>query len=198
MRLACSDLTVTNQSAGHWLPLERKTELTEDILSGLKPSNSRSPHTSFEHEDQQCLHPKRHLPPIRPAFASWKVYHVGIRVPDFDEAIAWYTTKLDFRLVKSAVIGNLTFGFVSPATDDSFSVEIWPDQVRPTVRPMRISVTATHYRDGTISACMSTTLTLRLRNSSAATSRSLASRTMCPCLACASLSSAILGATYWK
>jgi catechol 2,3-dioxygenase-like lactoylglutathione lyase family enzyme len=57
-------------------------------------------------------------------FASWKVYHVGIRVPDFDEAIAWYTTKLDFRLVKSAVIGNLTFGFVSPAADDSFSVEI--------------------------------------------------------------------------
>jgi pimeloyl-ACP methyl ester carboxylesterase len=36
MRLACSDLTVTNQSAGHWLPLERKTELTEDILSGAR------------------------------------------------------------------------------------------------------------------------------------------------------------------
>jgi catechol 2,3-dioxygenase-like lactoylglutathione lyase family enzyme len=57
-------------------------------------------------------------------FASWKVDHAGIRVPDFDEAVAWYTNTLDFRLLRSVSIGKLTFGFISPATDDSFSFEI--------------------------------------------------------------------------
>jgi glyoxylase I family protein len=57
-------------------------------------------------------------------FASWKVNHAGIRVPDFDEAVAWYTNTLDFRLLRSISIGKLTFGFVSPATDESFSFEI--------------------------------------------------------------------------
>jgi pimeloyl-ACP methyl ester carboxylesterase len=33
MRGACSDLSITYQPAGHWLPLERKAALTEDILS---------------------------------------------------------------------------------------------------------------------------------------------------------------------
>ena len=33
---ACHDLTVTNLPAGHWLPLERKTELVETIRSWLK------------------------------------------------------------------------------------------------------------------------------------------------------------------
>jgi catechol 2,3-dioxygenase-like lactoylglutathione lyase family enzyme len=57
-------------------------------------------------------------------FASWKVDHAGIRVPDFEEAVAWYTTKLDFRLIKTVSIGQLTFGFFSPAADDSFSIEV--------------------------------------------------------------------------
>jgi hypothetical protein len=33
MRAACSDLSMTYQPAGHWLPLERKAELAEDIRS---------------------------------------------------------------------------------------------------------------------------------------------------------------------
>ena len=57
-------------------------------------------------------------------FASWRADHCGIRVPDFDEAIAWYTDTLDFRLLRSVSIGNLTFGFVAPAADDTFSFEI--------------------------------------------------------------------------
>jgi catechol 2,3-dioxygenase-like lactoylglutathione lyase family enzyme len=57
-------------------------------------------------------------------FASWKVNHAGIRVPDFEEAVAWYTNTLDFRLLRSVSLGKLTFGFVSPATDDYFSFEI--------------------------------------------------------------------------
>ncbi|MGV1760873.1 alpha/beta hydrolase [Rhizobium sp. A22-96] len=33
MRQACSNLAVTHQVAGHWLPLERKSGVSEDILS---------------------------------------------------------------------------------------------------------------------------------------------------------------------
>jgi pimeloyl-ACP methyl ester carboxylesterase len=36
MRRACPDLMVTRQPAGHWLPLERKTELVDDIRSWAK------------------------------------------------------------------------------------------------------------------------------------------------------------------
>jgi len=57
-------------------------------------------------------------------FASWKVDHAGIRAPDFDQAVAWYVDTLDFRLLKSVSIGALTFGFIAPAADDSFSFEI--------------------------------------------------------------------------
>jgi pimeloyl-ACP methyl ester carboxylesterase len=38
MRSACADLSVTNLPAGHWLPLERKTELVQTIGSWLKTS----------------------------------------------------------------------------------------------------------------------------------------------------------------
>jgi pimeloyl-ACP methyl ester carboxylesterase len=36
MRRACQDLSVTSLPAGHWLPLERKTEVVEAIRSWLK------------------------------------------------------------------------------------------------------------------------------------------------------------------
>jgi pimeloyl-ACP methyl ester carboxylesterase len=36
MRDGCDDLSVTNLPAGHWLPLERKSELTESIRSWLE------------------------------------------------------------------------------------------------------------------------------------------------------------------
>ncbi len=35
MRHACSDLCLTDQPAGHWLPLERKAEVTKDIRSWI-------------------------------------------------------------------------------------------------------------------------------------------------------------------
>jgi glyoxylase I family protein len=57
-------------------------------------------------------------------FASWKVDHAAIRVPDFDAAIAWYTEKLDFRLRKHVSFAGLTFAFLSPAGDDSFIFEL--------------------------------------------------------------------------
>jgi catechol 2,3-dioxygenase-like lactoylglutathione lyase family enzyme len=65
-------------------------------------------------------------PAARPSspFAPWKVDHSGIRVPDPNEAVAWYTKTLDFRLRRSVSVGALTFVFMSPATDDNFSLEI--------------------------------------------------------------------------
>jgi catechol 2,3-dioxygenase-like lactoylglutathione lyase family enzyme len=57
-------------------------------------------------------------------FASWKVDHAAIRVPDFDAAIAWYTEKLDFRLKKHVSFAGLTFAFLSPAGNNSFIFEL--------------------------------------------------------------------------
>jgi glyoxylase I family protein len=57
-------------------------------------------------------------------FASWKVDHPGIRVPDFDAAIAWYTKKLDFRLKHSMPLAGLTFALLSLAADDCFILEL--------------------------------------------------------------------------
>jgi glyoxylase I family protein len=48
-------------------------------------------------------------------FASWKVDHAAIRVPDFATAVEWYTQKLDFRLRKQVSFAGLTFAFLSPA-----------------------------------------------------------------------------------
>ncbi len=36
MRISCKDLSVTNMPAGHWLPLESKTELVQEIRLWLK------------------------------------------------------------------------------------------------------------------------------------------------------------------
>jgi catechol 2,3-dioxygenase-like lactoylglutathione lyase family enzyme len=57
-------------------------------------------------------------------FASWKFEHAAIRVPNFDAAVAWYSEKLDFRLVKSSPLGDKVYGFMtSPAVEVSFMVE---------------------------------------------------------------------------
>ena len=61
--------------------------------------------------------------PVSP-FASWRVDHAGIRVPDFGIAIAWYTEKLDLRLRKQVSFAGLTFAFLSPAGDDKFIFEL--------------------------------------------------------------------------
>lgn len=57
-------------------------------------------------------------------FASWKGDHAGIRVPDFATAVAWYSEKLDFRVMHTMPYGEMTFGFLSPAADDSFRIEL--------------------------------------------------------------------------
>ena len=57
-------------------------------------------------------------------FASLKINHAAIRVPDFDTGVAWYADKLDFRLRQSVSLAGLTFSFLYPAADDSFHFEL--------------------------------------------------------------------------
>lgn len=57
-------------------------------------------------------------------FSSWRIDRAGIRVPDFDTAVAWYTEKLDFRLKHSLPVAGLSFALVSPAADDQFVFEL--------------------------------------------------------------------------
>ena len=57
-------------------------------------------------------------------FTSMKGDHAGIRVPDFDAAIAWYTDKLDFRVMHVWPYGDLQLAYVAPAVDSSFRIEI--------------------------------------------------------------------------
>jgi catechol 2,3-dioxygenase-like lactoylglutathione lyase family enzyme len=57
-------------------------------------------------------------------FASLKINHTAIRVPDFDTAVGWYADKLDFRLKQSVSVAGLTFGFLYPDGDDSFHFEL--------------------------------------------------------------------------
>ncbi|MBD8655982.1 VOC family protein [Oxalobacteraceae sp. CFBP 13730] len=57
-------------------------------------------------------------------FTSWRGDHVGLRVPDFDTAVAWYRGTLDFRLIRTMVLGEKTLAFLAPASDDSFRIEL--------------------------------------------------------------------------
>ncbi|SEG63537.1 glyoxylase I family protein [Bryocella elongata] len=57
-------------------------------------------------------------------FASMKINHTAIRVPDFDTAAAWYQDTLDFRVKQSLNFAGVTFAFVYPAGDDSFHFEL--------------------------------------------------------------------------
>ena len=57
-------------------------------------------------------------------FASLKINHAAIRVPDSDTAVAWYADKLDFRLKQSVSFAGLPFGFLYTTADDSFHFEL--------------------------------------------------------------------------
>ncbi len=69
-------------------------------------------------------------------------------MPDFDSAVAWYTEKLDFRLIRSLPLRELTYGFLSPAADASFSLEIVAGPGAENRPPIRVSATAKSWRVG--------------------------------------------------
>lgn len=66
------------------------------------------------------------LPAAKPStpFTSMKGDHVGVRVPDINDAITWYTEKLDFRVVKRWPYGDLQLAYLTPAVDSSFKLEL--------------------------------------------------------------------------
>ena len=76
------------------------------------------------------------LPAARPEspFASMRADHCGIRVPDFETAIAWYTDKLDFRVQWDWPDVGLHFAFVVPPNDAGFRIELLTGG-EPTPRP---------------------------------------------------------------
>ena len=55
-------------------------------------------------------------PPASSPLASLKINHAAIRVPDFDEAVAWYADKLDFRSKQTVSVAGLSFS--APSSDD--------------------------------------------------------------------------------
>jgi len=57
-------------------------------------------------------------------FASLVGHHVGIRVPDYDAALTWYTRKLDFRVLHQWPYGELRLAYLAPPTDDNFHIEL--------------------------------------------------------------------------
>lgn len=57
-------------------------------------------------------------------FASWRVGHVGVRVPDFAAAVAWYTETLAFRVTDTWQRGERTLALLSLAGDDRFQIEL--------------------------------------------------------------------------
>lgn len=57
-------------------------------------------------------------------FASFGGHHVGVRVPDYEAAKAWYTEKLDFRVLQEWPYGDLQLAYLSPAADDDFHLEL--------------------------------------------------------------------------
>lgn len=50
--------------------------------------------------------------------------HVGIRVPDYDAAIKWWTEKLDFRIIHQWDYADEKLAYLAPANDNSFWVEV--------------------------------------------------------------------------
>jgi glyoxylase I family protein len=76
-------------------------------------------------------------PPRNPAspFASFAGHHVGVRVPDYEAAKAWYLDKLDFRVLQEWPYGELKLAYLMPANDDDFHLELLAGPI-PNARPV--------------------------------------------------------------
>jgi len=76
-------------------------------------------------------------PPRNPdsPFASFGGHHVGVRVPDYAAAKAWYTEKLDFRVLQEWPYGDLQLAYLCPPDDDGFHLDLLAGPV-PHPRPV--------------------------------------------------------------
>jgi len=50
--------------------------------------------------------------------------HIGIRVPNYQQAIKWYTQKLDFRIIHEWNYADEKLAYLAPANSNDFWVEI--------------------------------------------------------------------------
>jgi len=94
-------------------------------------------------------------PPKNPSspFASFSGHHIGIRVPDYEAAKAWYTEKLDFRVLQEWPYGDLKLAYLSPPNDDDFHVELLAGPV-PTPNPVLDDLAESLTRGGYQHVCV--------------------------------------------
>jgi glyoxylase I family protein len=66
------------------------------------------------------------MPPAPPEspFASARVAHAALRVPDLEASKRWFIDKLDFQVVREWPVGELRYAWLCPAGGGSFHVEI--------------------------------------------------------------------------
>lgn len=57
-------------------------------------------------------------------FATARIEHAALRVPDLEASKRWFVEKLDFRVTREWVAGELRYAWLCPAGDDSLHVEI--------------------------------------------------------------------------
>ena len=60
----------------------------------------------------------------RSPFASARIRHAALRVPDMEASKRWFVEKLDFRVVREWPMDEHRCAWVCPAGDESFHVEI--------------------------------------------------------------------------
>jgi glyoxylase I family protein len=57
-------------------------------------------------------------------FASARVAHAALRVPDLEASKRWFVEKLDFRVEREWPVGDLRYAWLCPLGDGSLHVEI--------------------------------------------------------------------------
>ena len=86
-------------------------------------------------------------------FASMKLHHVGVRVPDFEACKRWLIEKLDFRVVNEWPYGELRLAYMVPPGDDTTCIEILGGG-SPTSRPHYADLGTSLYEAGYHHVCL--------------------------------------------
>jgi lactoylglutathione lyase/glyoxylase I family protein len=63
------------------------------------------------------------VPPDSP-FASARIVHAALRVPDLEASKRWFIEKLDFRIAREWPVGDLRYAWLCPAGDGAHHIEI--------------------------------------------------------------------------
>jgi lactoylglutathione lyase/glyoxylase I family protein len=63
-------------------------------------------------------------PPPENPFASARIIHAALRVPDLEASKRWFVEKLDFHVAREWPVGELRYAWLCPAGDGSLHIEI--------------------------------------------------------------------------